>query len=189
SKEMLGIDPAKNNPREMLYRIHPDDLERFGLGRTKLISMEKELYIGQKGSELLSSTFRMFRPDHGYFGILFQCYLFFSPIPYRSVFEVQVHTNIDSFGLKDDQFHYYVGKDISNFRFPDQKLMDISHQLSTREMEVIRLIEKGLSSKEIAEKLFLSVHTVNTHRGNILKKTEKSNVSDLIYSLKEDGLL
>ena len=42
--------------------------------------------------------------------------------------------------------------------------------LSDREKEVIRLIKKGLSSNEIAAKLFLSVYTVDTHRKNICTK-------------------
>ena len=61
--------------------------------------------------------------------------------------------------------------------------------LPKREFEIIRLIEAGLSTEQIAEKLFLSVYTVNTHRGNILKKTHKSQISDLIYELKERGVL
>jgi DNA-binding NarL/FixJ family response regulator len=61
--------------------------------------------------------------------------------------------------------------------------------LSHRELEIVRLIEKGFSSKQIAEKLFLSVYTVNTHRSNILEKTGKAQIPDLIYGLKEQGLL
>ena len=60
---------------------------------------------------------------------------------------------------------------------------------SSREFEIIRLIEAGLSSEQIAEKLFLSHYTVNTHRRNILTKTGKKNISDLIYELKERGVL
>ncbi|MCK7538476.1 MAG: helix-turn-helix transcriptional regulator [Marinilabiliales bacterium] len=58
-------------------------------------------------------------------------------------------------------------------------LLNIGPDLSYREFEIIRLIEAGLSSKEIADKLFLSVHTVNTHRSNILEKSGKSQISDL----------
>jgi DNA-binding NarL/FixJ family response regulator len=68
-------------------------------------------------------------------------------------------------------------------------LLEIGPKLSSREFEIVRLIEAGLSSKEIADKLFLSVHTVNTHRSNILEKHGKSQISDLIYEFKENGLL
>jgi DNA-binding NarL/FixJ family response regulator len=43
-------------------------------------------------------------------------------------------------------------------------------RLSVRETELIHLIAEGLTNKEIAERLFLSVHTIKTHRKNIIKK-------------------
>lgn len=42
--------------------------------------------------------------------------------------------------------------------------------LSYRETEIIQLIATGLANKEIAEKLYLSIHTIKTHRKNIIKK-------------------
>ena len=47
---------------------------------------------------------------------------------------------------------------------------------SHTEFNIIELIDEGLSSKEIAEKLFRSVHTINTHRTNILEKSGKSSI-------------
>jgi DNA-binding CsgD family transcriptional regulator len=58
-----------------------------------------------------------------------------------------------------------------------------------REFEIIKLIGSGLSSEEIADKIFLSVHTVNTHRRNILEKSGKETISELIYDLMERGVL
>jgi DNA-binding NarL/FixJ family response regulator len=115
--------------------------------------------------------------------------MFFSPIPYKAVFLIQVITNIDWYKMKKDRFHHYAGNDLSLFSFPDEKLLEIGPDLSFREFEIIRLIESGLSSKEIADKLFLSIHTVNTHRSNILEKSGKSQISDVIYEFKEKGLL
>jgi DNA-binding NarL/FixJ family response regulator len=91
--------------------------------------------------------------------------------------------------VKNQDYHHYKGKDMSFFKFPDEDLVKIGPGLSEREFEIIRLVESGLGSKEIAEKLFLSVHTVNTHRKNILEKTGKAQISDLIYDFKEQGLL
>jgi DNA-binding CsgD family transcriptional regulator len=52
--------------------------------------------------------------------------------------------------------------------------------LSVRETEILRLISKGLSSKQIADKLFISVHTVNTHRQNIISKMNVSTTTEAI---------
>lgn len=53
--------------------------------------------------------------------------------------------------------------------------------LSHREMEIIRLCHEGLSSKMIAEKLNLSIHTVKNHKRNCMEKTETHNISELIH--------
>lgn len=52
--------------------------------------------------------------------------------------------------------------------------------LTPREIEIITLIAKGKSTKEMAVNLFLSEHTINTHRKNILKKTNTHNAASLI---------
>ncbi len=53
---------------------------------------------------------------------------------------------------------------------------DQTEALSDRELEVLEWIVEGLSSKMIAEKLNISMDTVETHRRNILKKTGASNM-------------
>ena len=60
---------------------------------------------------------------------------------------------------------------MSFFRYPDQKMLQLGNVFTNREFEIIKMIASGMSTEQIAEKLFLSVYTVNTHRGNILKKT------------------
>ena len=56
--------------------------------------------------------------------------------------------------------------------------------LSMREIEIIQLVVKGFSNREIADKLFLSIHTVYTHRKNIMRKLKiKSPVELVLYAL------
>ena len=177
------------NPGHYTQLIHPDDEERLGQARSRVYKMEKEIFKAQKGSSLTSYNLRVRNAAGNYNNLFVQDYMFYSPIPYKAVFLIQVITNIDWYKMKKDRFHHYAGNDLSLFKFPDQRLLEIGPDLSYREFEIIRLIESGLSSKEIADKLFLSVHTVNTHRSNILEKSGKSHISDLIYEFKENGLL
>lgn len=189
SMDMIGVPPEILTPYEMMEAVHPEDIYRFGMGRTTAIKLDKDLFIAKKGNALLSTTLRMRRPDQEYSNLLFQCYLFYSPMPHSAVYLIQVHTNVDWFKNKKGQFHYYCGNDISLFRFPDKDLLKIGVNLSARELEILGLIQSGLSSKEIATKLYLSIFTVDTHRGNMLEKSGKTHISDLIYELKEQGLL
>lgn len=58
------------------------------------------------------------------------------------------------------------------------------YELSDRETSILVLVAKGLSSKEIAEKLHISVHTVSTHRKNITHKTGIKSVAGLaVYAM------
>lgn len=55
-----------------------------------------------------------------------------------------------------------------------------STELTQREIEIVQLIVKELTSAEIADKLFISQRTVETHRKNILRKTGVKNIVGLI---------
>ena len=61
--------------------------------------------------------------------------------------------------------------------------------LTVREIEIIKLVAEGKSAKEIAEQLFLSLHTVDTHRRNILTKLKLKNIADLVRFAFENHVL
>ncbi len=61
--------------------------------------------------------------------------------------------------------------------------------LSQREFEVLKLITKGYKTSEIADQLFVSVHTINSHRKNILKKLNLKSPTELIVYAVETGLV
>ncbi|PXY42849.1 DNA-binding response regulator [Flavobacterium cheongpyeongense] len=61
--------------------------------------------------------------------------------------------------------------------------------LSNKETEVLGLISKGLTTKEIAAKLFVSSRTIETHRANILKKLDVKNTAELIKKAAKMNLI
>ncbi len=61
--------------------------------------------------------------------------------------------------------------------------------LSKREFEVLELIAKGFRTADIAEKLFVSIHTINSHRKNILKKLKLKSPAQLIVYAIESKLV
>ncbi|MCF8715693.1 response regulator transcription factor [Joostella atrarenae] len=70
--------------------------------------------------------------------------------------------------------------------FERKKYKDI--ELSKREKEVLELLSQELTSKEISEKLFISVNTVETHRKNILLKTGSKTTTGAVKYGIESGL-
>lgn len=68
-----------------------------------------------------------------------------------------------------------------------RRIADIG--LSQREIQIIRLSAEGLKAAEIAERAFLSVHTVNTHRQRIYAKMDVKNVSEMLHKATELGII
>lgn len=64
-----------------------------------------------------------------------------------------------------------------------------THTITPREIEILECIAYGLTNQEISEKLFLSQHTVESHRKNILSKLQAKNTADLIRLAIEKGLI
>jgi DNA-binding NarL/FixJ family response regulator len=69
-----------------------------------------------------------------------------------------------------------------------KKQKDEAH-LTAREIEIIRLIEKEYNNKQIAESLFISERTVETHRKNIFRKTNTNSVIGLVKYAYEHRLI
>lgn len=59
--------------------------------------------------------------------------------------------------------------------------------LTVSEMEIVKLVADGLTTKEIAARRNISYHTVNTHRRNIFRKVDVSNASELIMHAIKAG--
>jgi two-component system NarL family response regulator len=63
------------------------------------------------------------------------------------------------------------------------------YQITKREIEIIRMIAAGLTTREISEKLYLSEFTINTHRRNIGRKLNIYTPVGLLNFAKEQGLI
>jgi hypothetical protein len=189
SLKFLGVKPEDLTSYHFKEATHPDDLKRSELGLVKLFKIAHELFVAKKGEMLISSNFRMRSPGGNYINQLVQGDLYYSLLPIETVYMIHIQTDISWYKKMKHGFHYYLGNDPYYFRYPDDELLMKGNIFSEREFEILSLIHKGFDSTQISEKLFLSRHTVNTHRKNILKKTGKPQIIDVIYSLQEIGLL
>ncbi len=97
----------------------------------------------------------------------------------------ELHTAIES---------VYIGKQFlsedvnSALMAPDVDKSGALSELTDREIEIIKLIAEGLSNKEIADKLFISHRTVDTHRTNMMNKLGLHNVAGIVRFAISNGL-
>jgi DNA-binding CsgD family transcriptional regulator len=189
STQIIGVEPDNVIPHLFFEATHPDDIHRYSLARTKLTALAQEFFIDGKGTALMSVNLKIRDAEGKYKCLLFQCYLFYSETPVKTVYILQLHTSVDWCKKIIKEPHYYLGEDMSNFRYPDEKLLEIGSIFTKREFEIIKLIELGYNTEQLADKLFVSTNTINVHRGNIIKKSGKARISELIHELRVQGML
>ncbi len=90
--------------------------------------------------------------------------------------------NYYSAGIQDTLFQSYTSSIKNNSEYKDEIL-------TKREIEVIKLFAEGLSFKDIAEKLFISKRTVESHKKNILVKLDLKNTIDLVKYAILNGII
>ncbi len=88
--------------------------------------------------------------------------------------------------LREAIYNVYEGRRHFKNKVSDLLLEDMSGPetgspiLSDREIEIVKMVADGRITKEIAEKLYISVRTVETHRSRIMKKLGAANASEMI---------
>lgn len=76
----------------------------------------------------------------------------------------------------------------NNTGYPEVELLDKQHGLTESEVKLLKLIAGGNVTSEIAEKLFISVHTLETHIKNLIKKVKLKSLSGLLKYAVQNGL-
>ena len=71
----------------------------------------------------------------------------------------------------------------------DVNTLDLKKTLTNRESEILEILAKGLSNKEIATIFDLSVHTINVHVRNIYRKLQAANRTEAVFEAKAQGIL
>jgi DNA-binding NarL/FixJ family response regulator len=109
--------------------------------------------------------------------------------------DCDIHEIVNSIRETHQGGRFFCGQILESIRresidVQDLQLGELSCEpvsISERELEVIKLIAEGYTNNEIAAKLFLSPHTVNTHRKNIMQKLGVNNTAAIVlYAVKTD---
>ncbi len=187
----LGLDKAQLQQRGMRYfwsRIHPDDIEPWLKALNELMEFTLDaIPEGKRKRMSYTWNFRFKNAQDKYVNIVqnttpLELDLSMKPImglAHYTVLDPKIKLNITATAKLLNDNDEYETKYFNNF---SQKLL--TGGISNRERDIIRLLLLNQSSKEIALKLNISSHTVDTHRRNILKKLKIASTGELIALLK-----
>lgn len=167
--------------------IHPDDLE--AVLRSAIIAL-RYFFIGNKNVTNHRLIRRYRARVKGEYRVVIE-----RVQPLEVDGNGNVWLSFDIIDIAPNQsLPYVVESKIINHRTGDiitpvDSYFDGKPILSTRETEILRLIDKGFLSKEISAKLCISVHTVNTHRQRILEKLKVGTSLEAIKYASALGVL
>ncbi|PWJ38005.1 response regulator [Sediminitomix flava] len=96
---------------------------------------------------------------------------------------------IEKTSQKQSYFHPQISEQVFDYFRNKNKSTESLNGLSEREIEIIECLTEGLNSRMIAEKLFISEHTVRTHRRNIMHKLNVKSATALVRYAIENELV
>ena len=183
---LLGFDDKIMTLERFVSYIHPEDVEYVKrIGQVATIESLKRPQENKKW--ILHVAHRIQKADNTYTRILAQSIPFSFDNNMR-ITQFLVKLKDISFAnwssVVDYDFHHPGLDDISFHRSVFSEIMNL---FSPKEIEIIKLINEGKNSQQIAEKLNISKHTVATHRKNIMKKSGCHSSKELIQFCMKNG--
>ena len=189
---VLGYSPeevAQYGEHFMNAKIHPDDF--FGITKNGLTGFKLFLKMteDEKLNFKLINEFRILNASGEYVRVIEQHQAleldkrgnFWLAL---SILDISPNQDLKE-GLKSQVLNFRTGKFIPIE--PDDTAIKV--QLTQRETEILKLVKAGLLSKEISDRLAISVHTVNTHRQRVLEKLGANNSMEAVVLSSRLGLV
>lgn len=186
---VLGYHPEEMSVEFMMDIIHPDDKPFFLNFEYKVVEFFKKLPIHKVAFYKVQYDIRMKNKYGTYVRMLHQAVQidYDEQNYYRTLcFETDI-SHIKPEGVPcfsiiglDGEPSYYNIQDVPIFT----KSYDI---FTRREREILKGIIEGKSSKELSDELFVSIHTINAHRKNIIAKAGVKNPLELVSKVVGEG--
>lgn len=189
--EIFGYDLKAINEIGNEYfnsRVHPDDLNQLYRNGITIMHFYLETAPMERASYKFVNRYRVKGRDEAYIWVIEQ----------HQALETDSRGNVWlALGVidisPDQSYSKGVQSQVYNFRtgeiLPWPTYEDATTPLSKREVEILQFVKDGLLSKEISQRLFISINTVNTHRQRILKKLGANNAQEAIVYASQLGLL
>jgi DNA-binding CsgD family transcriptional regulator len=193
-KRMLGyVNPEdiENDDMELFHRmIHPDDLPFVMETENEAYMFYKNLPVSEKKDYKLVYDFRVKNTRGIYMRFIHQFIVLEQDRSGKSWLALIVTDLIAERATNDKPQRRMINMKTGKLHlFHDDDSINSGNLLTKRETEILGLISQGLDSRDISERLFISVNTVNNHRQNILSKTRSENTTQALLYAKRIGIL
>ncbi len=180
-------DARKTGTEYFDVRVHPDDLIELTESGTYFLRLGLSLPPETLREYKAISDYRVRHANGHYVRVVEQRFVLeFTPngTPWLGLCIMDLSPYADSETLSRSRLMNIKTGEL--FLFPPQEKTAISEvELTSREKEILRLVAEGLISKQIADLLYISVNTVNTHRQRIIEKLNVGNTVEAIrYATK-----
>lgn len=177
---ITGYNASTFTVEDLIDIIHPDDKDYFFACEEKDLKFKNKLRFNEHFNYLYSYTYKIRTAEGNYITIKQTC----------QALEVNNKGDLTKTLVIHQRINDYAERPINDRRIYDKSrniFLDTEncYKLTKRELEILRLVQEGLNSTEIADKICTSKYTVDTHRKNILNKTNSNNFIDLIRKLSQ----
>ena len=179
-KNLLGYDPDYFTVSALLNLYHPDDFPISVQKAKDAFSYLLTLDGDEKKNFTFSLEYRIRRLDGKYIKVNRQSFIISTDVNGNAVHICSIITELSSGALLKSETEYI------NL---DSNKPNKSINLSKRELEILKLLAEGKTSNEIANLLFISFHTVEKHRKNMLFNNSAKNTLELIKFAKENLII
>lgn len=186
---VLGYTPEELTIHLFMEAIHPEDKPYFLCFENKAIAFIKLLPKDKVKSYKIQYDLKFKASNNKYIRLLIQ-YLPLDYDQHNFYRSFHIHTDITHIKPEGTPRFSIIGLDgePSYYNIQDTEVLTKSYDLFTRrEREILKLIVEGKNSKVIADELYISLHTVNSHRKNILCKAEVKTPLDLVRKVISEG--
>ncbi|MBS7332488.1 MAG: PAS domain-containing protein [Weeksellaceae bacterium] len=177
-KTLTGYDVKTFNLDKLIQIIHPDDLDYFFKCEERDLEFTNNLSFNQHFQYLFSYTYRIIAANGTVMTIQQHC----------QAIEVTNQGHLSKTLVTHKRIEDYTERPANDHKAFDKARgiyidSENCYGLSKREVEILTLIKEGLNSQEISSQLNISKYTIDTHRKNILNKTNSTNFIELIHKL------
>lgn len=169
-------------------KIHPDDALKCSLSGVSILKIMNNFSSNEKLNHKMVTEYRMLNAENRYVRLVEQ----YQVLELDPKGQIWLTLNIVDISPNQNEMEESKSK-LLNFRTGQIIAMEdapkVQYELTDREKEILKLVKDGFLSKEISDKLSISVHTVNTHRQRFLEKLGANNSMEAVTFASKYGLL